>query len=427
MIRLSQKQDCCGCTACVQKCPKQSIRMEADEQGFLYPQINKNTCIDCGLCEKVCPVLNLNDKRVPLSTYAAINQDTDIRLKSSSGGMFYLLAKKIIEEGGVVFGAKFNDRWEVEHGYTETLDGLSLFMGSKYVQSSIGESIAKVLEFLKIGRAVLFSGTPCQIAGLRKFLGKEYAQLLTIDIVCHGVPSPKIWKDYVNDIPLRLKKTTKKNLVLSPLNEDPIVTGITFRNKYNGWKKYSFTAKGNVLTYQNSEPSSTCEMSFRECFTNNLFMKGFLANLYLRPSCYSCPANSGKSGSDITLGDFWGIQNVMPSMDDDKGTSLVMLNTEKGRQIFNTITCEKKEVSYSKALSGNLAIEQSPQKTQYVTDFWKCYSTEGLNAISLTINKMRPSQLARIKNRIHNIYRLIVKQLHSIIKIKTSPYTKNRK
>ena len=236
MINIKVKQDCCGCSACMQICPKQSITMVTDNEGFLYPEVNNTTCIDCGLCEKVCPVLNQNDGSQPIEVYAAKNNNEQIRLKSSSGGIFTLLAEKIIAEGGVVFGAKFNTDWSVVHSYTETIDGLEDFRGSKYVQSSIGDNFLKAKQFLTDGRKVLFSGTPCQIAGLKHFLRKEYDNLLTIEVVCHGAPSPRVWKDYLEYRKERVYKKGKNTVSLSQ-NEMPQIVGIAFRDKTNGWQK----------------------------------------------------------------------------------------------------------------------------------------------------------------------------------------------
>ena len=199
MIEIKEKAFCCGCNACVQRCPKQCISMHEDEEGFLYPRVDKTICIECGLCEKVCPVINQNEPRKPLKVYAAYNKDEKIRRESSSGGVFTAIAEQVIDEGGIVFGACFDENWEVKHDYTETKEGLKAFRGSKYVQSRIKDNYQKAEHYLKEGRKVLFSGTPCQIAGLKKYLCKEYENLLTVDFICHGVPSPKVWRMYLNE------------------------------------------------------------------------------------------------------------------------------------------------------------------------------------------------------------------------------------
>ena len=200
MISIKEKKDCCGCSACVQKCPKHCITLTEDEEGFLYPKVDTLVCINCGLCEKVCPWLNQPEKIQPQEVLAVKNRNEEERMASSSGGVFIALAKKILEKGGVVFGAVFDENWEVKHTYAETLDGVRLMMGSKYVQSRIGNSYNEAEHFLKEGREVFFTGTPCQVTGLHKFLRKDYPNLLSVDFLCHGVPSPGVWRRYLDEI-----------------------------------------------------------------------------------------------------------------------------------------------------------------------------------------------------------------------------------
>ena len=355
MINIIDKKNCCGCNACVQHCPKSCITMQEDGEGFLYPIVDQEVCIDCGLCEKVCPVLNQGEERKPLQVYAANNPNEEVRMQSSSGGVFTLLAETIIQEGGVVFGVRFNDDWEVIHDYTETKEGLAAFRGSKYVQSRIGESYCQVERFLKKGRKVLFTGTPCQIAGLNLFLRKEYDNLLTVDFICHGVPSPGVWKSYLEE--LIALKGNQKNSVLSHskpiiLNSIRDISRIEFRNKRLGWKKFSFALTLSVPDGHGTK--NTVLLS--EPYNENIFMKGFLADLFLRPSCYACPAKCLKSGSDITIGDYWGIQNVMPEIDDDKGICCLMVNTDKGGQLLSSKEwVEYRKSDYSTVIKYNIA------------------------------------------------------------------------
>lgn len=327
MIEIKDKSQCCGCNACVQRCPKQCIAMCEDEEGFLYPEVDEAICIDCGLCENVCPVINQADARIPLQVYAAKNTDEKIRMHSSSGGVFSILAEQTIKQGGVVFGARFDENWEVKHDYTETIDGVSVFRGSKYVQSKTGDTFKQAEQFLKQNRKVLFSGTPCQIVALKRYLKKEYENLLLVDFICHGVPSPGVWRKYLKQV---IALTCDKNTVSSHLKlllseRNALVEGISFRDKRLGWQKFSFSL--TLSTTDESGNKNTVSLS--ESLNENLFMRGFLANLYLRPSCYACPANKGKSGSDITLGDYWGISSLMPDYDDDKGISAISVNTRK--------------------------------------------------------------------------------------------------
>ena len=316
MINIKEKKDCCGCSACVQICPKQCISMSADNEGFLYPQVNTTICIDCSLCEKVCPIINQEESKEPQAIYAARNSNENIRLKSSSGGIFTLLAEEIIKSGGVVFGAKFNNNWNVVHDYTETLEGLDAFRGSKYVQSIIGDNFKIAKHFLDDGRKVLFSGTPCQIAGLKKYLRKEYKNLLTVDIVCHGVPSTSIWEKYKNNI----KKLAIYSFKDSTSNDKSIALNeVNFRDKTNGWKNY-------LCTYSVKRTSDYLSGTLKYEHTKDPYMRLFLANYLLRPSCYYCPSKAGKSRSDMTLGDCWGIKRMNKSFDDNKGVGVCVIH-----------------------------------------------------------------------------------------------------
>ena len=345
MITVKGKKDCCGCHACASVCAKHCITMQEDSEGFLYPVVDTSTCTDCGLCEKVCPVIHQSASVAPQATYIAINRDEEMRLQSSSGGIFTLLAEQIITEGGVVFGARFDEDWSVIHAWTDTVEGLAAFRGSKYVQSRIGDTYSEARAFLLQGRKVLFSGTPCQIAGLKKFLRKEYNNLLTVDFICHGVPSPGVWQRYLRELreELRAERGVGKNTVPSSMDELPVITGISFRDKTNGWKKFGF-----LLRYAASEAASNSvsasamkeEKEFLQPFPENPFMQGFLADVYLRPSCYACPAKSGKSGSDITIADAWGMDNFAGEHDDDKGACYVLENTDGGRIMMGTLQFE---------------------------------------------------------------------------------------
>lgn len=364
MIELKQKSDCCGCSACVERCPKSCIRMQEDNEGFLYPVVNEAACIKCGLCEKVCPVIHQICIREPQAVYAAKNPDEQIRLKSSSGGIFTALAERTIQRGGVVFGARFDEKWEVAHDFTETIEGLALFRSSKYVQSRIGANYQIAEAFLKAGREVLFSGTPCQIAGLKSFLQKEYAGLLAVDVICHGVPSPRVWREYLKEIVLRPKGATSgKNTVLSSLNEMPVITGISFRDKRLGWKKFGFEIRKSAFKAdKNSVLKSGINQEKTFLFEHlheNTFMRGFLADLFLRPSCYDCPAKAGRSGADITLGDYWGIGLTHPELDDDKGVSVIIINSLNGAEVLNTLDLELHMASYEDVCSKNPALIHS--------------------------------------------------------------------
>ncbi len=375
MITITDKHNCCGCSACVQACPKQCISFEEDEQGFRYPLVDKAACVDCGLCEKVCPVLNAGEPRHPLAVYAAINPNEEIRRESSSGGIFTALAEAVLDESGVVFGARFNDQWEVVHAYTESKEGLAPFRGSKYVQSRVGETYRQAKAFLQQGRKVMYTGTPCQIAGLKRYLGKEYDQLLTVDVVCHGVPSPLVWRNYLRDI-------TANNLSQ--------IASINFRDKSTGWKNYSVKICGQEET-----------PFVNESYRKNPFMQVFLKDFCLRPSCHTCPAKSGKSGSDLTIADFWGIND--PDWDDDKGTSLILVHTCQGQQSLDSCNIPKKQTSYEDAISHNPSIEKSVAENKFISLFWQQYYNDGLNNIQSLLDKTKPSIINRLHRKIRRL------------------------
>ena len=355
MIHITDKSYCCGCMACVSVCPKKCIKMTTDEEGFLYPEINASLCINCNLCEKVCPGMCQREERSPLSVYAVKNKNEQIRLVSSSGGIFTLLAEKVIDEDGVVFGARFNEKWDVIHDYTETKEELTAFRGSKYVQSYIGGCYQKAKSFLQQGRKVMFTGTPCQIVGLKNYLRKDYDNLLAVDVVCHGVPSPKVWRIYLDEI---ARKGGKNSVLPHSMSRKKEINSIDFRSKSMGWKKFSFALTLSEATADGEK--NTVLLS--SIFTENLYMNVFLSNLSLRPSCYACLAKSGKSGSDITIADFWGIEDVLPEFDDDKGVSLVLSYTRRGGHWLDGLDCEYRVVDYQTALKKNPSILHSVSK-----------------------------------------------------------------
>lgn len=400
MIDITDKSKCCGCTACVQRCPKQCIVMHEDKEGFLYPKVDTAKCIDCGLCEKVCPVLNVADDRLPQKVLAAKNKNEQIRNTSSSGGIFTILAEQVINDGGVVFGVKFNDKWEVVHSYTETIDGLAAFRGSKYVQSFIGNSFKETETFLKQGRKVLFSGTPCQIAGLKRYLRKEYCNLLTVECACHGVPSPKVWREYLNEVS-RPKGVFGRNAVSSVSKDLPVITGINFRDKSNGWKKFGFLLglKSAFKADENSVFSSDIQKVLQP-FYENPFMQAFLADFILRPSCYKCPAKAGRSGADIALADFWGIENILPEFDDDKGCSLVLDYTSR---VEYESECKSVPAAYEDAVKYNSAIVY-PVKKPLNRDFFFHRFNKGRGCIGALYD-------IRNSNLFMRAYRLIYRKV----------------
>ena len=331
MIRITEKSKCCGCTACLSICPKQCISLEADEEGFLYPKVDEKTCVNCGACENVCPVLHTGKSRMPLYTMAARNSDGEVLKQSSSGGVFSLLAQHILEnKHGVIFGAMWAGD-EVVHGSIERVEDLWRLRGSKYVQSRMGDTFNKVKRLLQEGRYVMFVGTPCQVAGLKSFLKKENERLLTVDLACHGTPSPKVLAIYLAEIKLRYGVQD---------------VSLNFRDKSTGWDSYSISA------YSGSH------QIISEYLKQNSYMQGYLHELYSRPICHACPFKEFRSGSDITLADFWGIKNACPEMYDRRGVSLVLIHNDKGKVAIGDIAQKLtvKHVSYEEAIKENSSL-----------------------------------------------------------------------
>ena len=354
MIQVVDKSQCCGCSACEQICHKHCITMQEDKEGFLYPFVDMDKCVDCGLCERVCPMLDTTSKKETLQILASYNPDEDERLQSSSGGIFVALAKTIIQEGGVVFGAIFDKNWEVCHSWTDCIEGIYPMMGSKYLQSRIGNCYQEAASFLKDGRMVMFVGSPCQITGLRTFLkNKTYPNLLAVDFLCHGVPSPGVWRAYLSEVTKRnedckvmapLAAVGENTVLKSSLDSDTPIGDIKFRDKSDGWRKFRF-----VVRQKSASKADTNSVLLSDMHDDNAFMKGFLSNVYLRPSCYTCKCKNGKSHSDLTIGDYWGSKVADSEMDDDKGLSLVLVNSAKGQSYWDKLEFVGKEVSYSNA------------------------------------------------------------------------------
>ena len=310
MIEINDKKKCSGCSACANACPRDCLEMQQDSEGFLYPKIDLDICIDCTLCEASCPILKPSTNIDTPIIYAAYNKDEPIRMNSSSGGIFTLIADYVINQGGIVFGACFDDKFELIHSFAETHSELEKLQGSKYVQSTICNTYRQAKKSLDEGRLVLFTGTPCQIGGLFSYLQKSYPNLCTLDLICHGAPSPLVWKKYIEFREQRAGASIKK---------------VSFRNKDSGWKTFSIS-----IEFSNNT-------NYMMLHQDDHYMRGFLYNLFLRPSCYDCSFKSINRQSDMTLADFWGVQHVFPKMDDDKGISIIMVNSLKGQALFDKI------------------------------------------------------------------------------------------
>lgn len=322
-VLFTEKKDCCGCGACLNICPKQAIKMREDECGFIYPAIDEEKCIRCGHCKRVCAFQNKEEKNSPIECYAAISKNTDQARQSASAGIFAAIATTVIENGGIVYGAAFDEKWKVHHISASTLDQLSTLQGSKYAHSDIERIYTDVKGKVITGREVLFSGTPCQVAGLQGYLGKEYENLLTIDIVCHGVPSNQMFQDYLKTLEIKHGGKIQK---------------FTFRDKSIGWGiNGSAVINGKKIKIWQSASSYLF-----------YFTKGWI----YRENCYRCPYACEHRPADITLGDYWGIEKQHPELlkkggwDESQGISLMIFNTNRGKQYFKYVE-EIIELSHS--------------------------------------------------------------------------------
>lgn len=354
MINILNDEDLCtGCGACAASCPCDAIGMCADAEGFLRPVIDSDRCCQCGKCQRICPVnhrVTMDDGGYSARAFAAASADDTILAASSSGGIFTLLADYVLQVGGVVFGAVFSDDFKgVSHIAVERRSDLWKLQGSKYVQSELGNCYASVGAFLRDKRLVCFSGTPCQIAGLRAWLGGDDPNLITVGVLCHGVPSPGVWREYLS-------------AVTHDRKED--LSAMSFRDKSCGWSEFrikmEFSSGRRLLRKQKQDP----------------YFRAFLRNLTLRKSCYRCVYKGTDDCSDFSLGDFWGIRRVDPSLHDNRGVSLVVVRSRKAGRIWDEVAgglrlCHEVslEVSgrYNSAM--NHSVAPNPAREAFFEDF----------------------------------------------------------
>lgn len=380
----NKKNECCGCGACLNVCPKGAIHMQKDECGFLYPVTDAEKCIDCGLCKSVCAFQNgykINGNLENLLVYAAKNKSENTVATSSSGGVFSALAEYVISLNGSVYGAAFDDNFNLQHSRACSIEQLQKIKGSKYIQSNVGQIYKSVKKDLENNLDVLFCSTGCQVQGLREYLKKDYKNLILVDIVCHGVPSPMAFSDYIHY--MENKRNDK-------------ITKINFRAK----KIYGETQDVLINFKSGKEYSEYPDV--------DIFKKLFGKNLLLRPSCFECRyANTHRCG-DITLGDFWGIEKSVPKFDNSKGTSLVIVNSSKGKAVFDKIQKNLSIVqsSIENAMQPNL---KSPTaKPQAYENFWNDYFQTGFCD---TAKKYVPvSRFYRDKRRIKTLIKKLLKK-----------------
>lgn len=368
MINIQNPNDCCGCGACVAICPKKCISMQNNEEGFLYPSVDITKCIDCGLCNKVCSWENkpeLLDRLVKPSVYAAWNLDENVRRNSSSGGIFSAIAEKIFEQDGIVIGAAYVDDFKkVKHILINSPNNIYMLRGSKYVQSEVAPEVYNAIKCgLKEGKKILFTGTPCQVAGLRNYLGKADENFITCDLVCAGVPSPELHRKLILE--------TQK--IIGSAHEY-----FSFRSKNRGWGRF-YTIhqkfKNGKEIIQNG--------------SDNLLCKLFSLGLNIRYSCFNCKFKSLKRSADITIADFWEVEKKYPEYNKDKlGTSLVLINTKKGENIFNEILSKIfiGAADIETALSGNPMLEKNHIKPRARKNFFKKISVLSIEEINKKYN-----------------------------------------
>lgn len=335
-VKIEEKDLCCGCTACYSVCPKNAIKMVRDNEGFLYPEVDKEKCVNCGMCKKVCPILNkskLNEFKP--KAYLFQNSNEEIRKDSTSGGIFTAIGEFVIKNNGIVYGASFDDNFVVNHIGIESADDLSKFRKSKYVQSNQNNCFKEIKQYLDSGKLVCYSGTPCQVGGLRAYLRKDYENLILVDIMCHSVPSPLVFEKY-------------KGYILKKMNANKILN-INFRDKNKYGYKYS------MMTVE------TDNGIYSQGIDTDPYLRAFFSDTSVRPSCYNCHFKTMKRVSDLTIWDCFNINEIDKSFDDDKGTTRVLVQSEKGEKLLENL-----DNARLKELDINIATKKVKEMTNSV-------------------------------------------------------------
>lgn len=351
MIVIDDKAKCTGCGACVNICLQNAISLIPDKHGDTYPNVNNDKCTQCSLCEKVCPLLNEieNSNYIEPLVKVAWNTDVQIRENSTSGGVYSALAESFIKQGGYIVGAEYDSDFSIVHRVTSNIEDISKLRQSKYAQSELGDVFKKIKTLLQDHQSVMFCGSPCQVAGLKRFLRKDYDNLFTIDFICRGIISQKVYKKYL----LSVKKHTGSE-----------IKKVHFKNKDFGWNRFSTKIDlDNDSVYHKDRYSDE-------------YMVGYLKhNLYMRPCCYECKFKTLPRFGDITLGDFWGIGNYDKNLDNDMGTSVVMVNSDKGEKLLelckNSLFTQDSDLDT--VTKGNSCLFNSPSVGKYRDYFYSKY------------------------------------------------------
>lgn len=387
---LIEKNKCTGCSACANICPHKCITMQKNEEGFLYPVIDKEKCTNCGLCRKICPILNENKSKEHKEIIALKNRSKDIVENSSSGGVFYELAKYILNNKGYVVGAGYDKDFNVVHQMINKVFDIPKLMTSKYVQSRIGNIYKDVREKLQQEKFVLFTGTPCQISGLKAFLRKEYQNLICVDIICHGVPSPGVFEKY-------------RQYIKATFLDNENIRNVNFRSKKVDWKRFSLQ-----IVSKNKE--------YSELLYNDSYMKGFLNNLYLRQSCHECIYKKYSSGADITMADAWGIDEVNNSFFDSRGVSIAIVNTNKGKELLQKIISnfEITKFEYDDIKKYNSCIYKPSVMHKNREKFFKGYQ-KNKNIKKLIDKNLEDGIIHKIKRFLKKIYSKLLEYRSYII------------
>ncbi len=363
----NKKEDCCVCGACVNICPKNAITMKKDKYGFLFPSVDSEKCIDCQMCRKVCAYQNISETNKPLKTWVAVSENKKSLEKSASGGVFYTIANQIVKNGGCAVGAAFDSSFNLNHIIADNSEKLKKLQGSKYTQSSTGLIFRDIKKKLLNGEKVLFSGCPCQVAGLKAYLGKNYDNLVTVDLICHGVPSNAVFKDYISSLEKR-KKISVRNF--------------SFRDKSIGWGKNGSAISENGKKYKLFETSES-------------YFYYFAKSLIMRKNCYTCKYACGNRTGDITIGDFWGIQKEHPEIlgkngiNESKGVSVIIASTQKGIDIVeeNKKLFQIYESSFEKASRGNQQLKRPSKYNPKREEILQLYAESGWEAVEARFNK----------------------------------------
>lgn len=383
MIKIIDKEQCTGCGACLSSCAHSAISMQCDDEGFEYPVIDQNLCVDCGLCQTNCPVIHfdLNKNKAYSNVqqgFAARNINLPQRLISSSGSIFPPIAEWILENGGIVVGTAYDEDYNAKHLIVENKEEIRLLQGSKYLQCKADNSTFKrVRNELRKGRLVLYSGMACQVEGLKSFLHKEYANLYTIDLICMGIPSPKVWQIYL--------KTFFKGEIIKHVN---------FKEKSVGWDSFCFHIE-------------TDKQSFKENGMNNLYLQSMFRSWNMRLSCFNCPFKNAERLSDFTLADCWGAYKRLPEINDNKGLSSVIVHSKKGLDLWNKLKdrIERRELSIEDIAAGNSNLIKNKPQTGNRRLFYELLASKPRKAFMKLCSVKEPKVAQRILIKLRSLFR----------------------